>query len=156
MATQKLQVGRALSVIPSDGVDIPFPMTSAAGVASGGSATTLVDATASFLSGGVKIGDVVYNTSTFEAMLVISVDSNTQVTVATGTAGFAAGNNYTIYQGNNNEGCVLYIGTGGDLEIETTGRDQVVLLNVASGQFIPIQVMRVTTGTTATDILALW
>jgi len=54
-------------------------------------------------------------------------------------------------------GCVLYVGTGGSLAVMTVGGDSVVLLNVQSGSFLPIQVARVlVTGTSATDILALW
>lgn len=155
MATQKLQVGRALAIFPSDNVDIPFPMPSAAGIATGGSATTLVDATATFISSGVRLGDIIYNVGTGGVTTVLSVDSETSIKT-TGGAAFAATNAYVIYQGNNNEGCVLYIGVGGDLDVVTTGGDQVTLSNVASGQFIPIQVKRVLTSSTASSILALW
>jgi len=154
MATQKLQVGRALAVIPSSSTDIPFPMVAVSGAATGGSATTLVDAGATFLSSGVKNGDIIYNTSTSTSALVTGVNSET--TLLTSGGAFAAGNNYVIYQGGNNEGCVLYVGVGGTLDVVTTGRDQVSLLNVASGQFIPVQVMRVLPSSTATNILALW
>jgi hypothetical protein len=154
MATQKLQVGRALAVIPSSSTDIPFPMVAVSGAATGGSATTLVDAGATFLSSGVKNGDIIYNTSTSTSALVTGVNSETTLLTSGGT--FAAGNNYVIYQGGNNEGCVLYIGTGGTLDVVTTGRDQVSLLNVVSGQFIPIQVMKVLPTSTAANILALW
>jgi hypothetical protein len=154
MATQKLQVGRALAVIPSSSTDIPFPMVAVSGAATGGSATTLVNAGATFLSSGVKNGDIIYNTSTSTSALVTGVNSET--TLLTSGGAFAAGNNYVIYQGGNNEGCVLYVGVGGTLDVVTTGRDQVSLLNVTSGQFIPVQVMRVLPSSTATDILALW
>jgi hypothetical protein len=154
MATQKLQVGRALAVIPSSSTDIPFPMVAVSGAATGGSATTLVNAGATFLSSGVKNGDIIYNTSTSTSALVTGVNSET--TLLTSGGAFAAGNNYVIYQGGNNEGCVLYVGVGGTLDVVTTGRDQVSLLNVASGQFIPVQVMRVLPSSTATNILALW
>ena len=53
--------------------------------------------------------------------------------------------------------CVLYVGTGGTLRILTADGDDVTLLNVANGTFIPIQVIRVfATSTTASDIIALW
>jgi hypothetical protein len=154
MATQKLQVGRALAVIPSSTIDIPFPAVSVSGTATGGGATTLVDAAATFITSGVKVGDIIYNTSASTVSEVTGINSETTLLIK-GSA-FAGGNNYVIYQGGNNGGCVLYIGVGGILAVETTGRDQVTLLNVVSGQFIPVQVMRVLTTTTATNILALW
>jgi hypothetical protein len=53
--------------------------------------------------------------------------------------------------------CVLYVGTGGTLRILTADGDDVTLLNVANGTFIPIQVIRVfATSTTASGIIALW
>ncbi len=55
------------------------------------------------------------------------------------------------------EGCVLYVGTGGTLRVLTAGGDDVTLLNVANGTFIPLQVIRVfATTTTANNIVALW
>lgn len=52
--------------------------------------------------------------------------------------------------------CVLYVGTGGTLHILTAEEDDVTLVNVPDGTFIPIQVIRVFTDSTANDILALW
>jgi hypothetical protein len=155
MAAQKLQVGRALAVLPSDNTDIPFPMEVAIGTASGGSATTLVDATATFITSGVKPGDIIYNIGTGAATTVLGVNSETTI-MTIGGAAFAATNTYVIYQGSNNDGCVLYIGVGGDLDIITVGGDQVTLVNVLSGQFIPIQVKRVLTSSTVSSVLALW
>lgn len=155
MSTQKLQVGRALAVIPSSTIDIPFPAVAVSGTASVGSnATTLVNTGATFITSGVKVGDIIYNTSANTVSQVTGI--NNQTTLLIRGSAFAAGNNYVIYQGDNNSGCVLYIGVGGNLAVETTGGDQVTLLNVVSGQFIPVQVMKVLTTTTATNILALW
>lgn len=154
MATQKLQVGRALAVIPSSTIDIPFPAVAVSGAATGGSATTLVDAAATFITSGVKVGDIIYNTSASTVSEVTGINSETTLLIK-GSA-FAGGNNYVIYQGGNNGGCVLYIGTGGILDVITVGEDQVQFLTVISGQFIPVQVKRVLATSTATDILALW
>jgi hypothetical protein len=52
--------------------------------------------------------------------------------------------------------CVLYVGTGGALDIRTADGDDVSLINVPDGTFIPIQVIRVFTTSTADDIIALW
>lgn len=51
---------------------------------------------------------------------------------------------------------VLYVGTGGNLDIVTESGDEVTLVNVQDGSFIPIQVTKVLATSTASDILALW
>ena len=56
-----------------------------------------------------------------------------------------------------NNGNVLYVGTGGNLKVTTAAGDDVTFVNVQGGAFLPIQVVRVwATGTTASNILALW
>ena len=56
-----------------------------------------------------------------------------------------------------NTGCVLYVGTGGTLKVKTIGGDEVTFVNIQDGSFLPVQVLRVfATGTSATNILALW
>jgi hypothetical protein len=53
--------------------------------------------------------------------------------------------------------CVLYIGGAGSLRVLTAGEDDVTFFNVAAGTFLPVQVKRVfVTGTSATNIVALW
>jgi hypothetical protein len=157
MATQKLQVGRAFPVnIYSNDVNIPFPQVSTSGTATGGSLNYLEDSGADFIQGGINPGDIIYNLSQQSADIVVGINSPTQIEVAGYIGGTFPGDNYIIYAGNNHQGCVLYIGIGGDLEVETVGGDIVTLSNVASGQFIPVQVMKVTLNTTALDILALW
>jgi hypothetical protein len=65
--------------------------------------------------------------------------------------------NIATQDGEGNLGCLLYVGTGGDLKVTTSGGDIVTLSNVFGGQFLPISVLKVfSTGTSATDILALW
>jgi hypothetical protein len=59
--------------------------------------------------------------------------------------------------GGTNNGCVLYVGGTGDLKVLTIGGDEVVLVNIQGGTFVPVQVLRVfATGTTAASIVALW
>ena len=56
-----------------------------------------------------------------------------------------------------NNGCVLYIGGGGDVKVKTAGGDEVTFTGVQAGTFMPVNVVQVfATGTTATNILALW
>lgn len=157
MATQKLQVGRAFPVsVFSDDVDIPFPALSASGTATGGSVTTLEDTGANFVQGGINPGDIVYNTTFENADIVVGINSPTELKLAGYSGGFNSSESYQIYAGNNHQGCVLYIGGSGDLEVQTVGGDNVTFFGVTAGQFIPVNVMKVRTGTTASDILALW
>lgn len=59
--------------------------------------------------------------------------------------------------GRGNNGCVLYVGTGGNLRVLTAGGDDVMFTGFPSGGFLPVNVVRVfATNTTADDILALW
>jgi len=57
---------------------------------------------------------------------------------------------------NGNTGCVLYVGTGGNLDVVTVSGNEVTLVNVQDGSFIPVQVTKVLDTSTASDILALW
>jgi len=53
--------------------------------------------------------------------------------------------------------CVLFIGGAGNLRVLTAGNDDVTFTGVLAGSFLPVQVTRVfATGTTATNIVALW
>ena len=59
--------------------------------------------------------------------------------------------------GRGNNGCVLYVGTGGDLRVLTAGGDDVIFTGFPDGGFLPVNVVRVfSTNTTATNIVALW
>ena len=157
MATQKLQVGRAFPItIFSDDVDIPFPALSASGTATGGSVNYLEDLGADFIQGGINPGDIVYNTTTNSADIVVGINSPTQIEVAGYAIGFAPGDDYIIYAGNNHQGCVLYIGGAGNLEVQTVGGDNVTFFGVQTGQFIPVNVMKIRSGTSASSIIALW
>ena len=59
--------------------------------------------------------------------------------------------------GRGNNGCILYVGTGGNLRVLTAGGDDIVFIGFPSGEFLPVNVVKVfATNTTADDILALW
>ena len=65
--------------------------------------------------------------------------------------------NIPSVSGGTNNGCVLYVGTAGNLRVQTVGGDDVTFNNINTGAFIPVQVVKVyATGTTAGSILALW
>ena len=51
----------------------------------------------------------------------------------------------------------LYIGGAGDVSVVTVGGDTVTLSGAQAGSIIPVRVSRVrSTGTTATNIVAMW
>jgi hypothetical protein len=65
--------------------------------------------------------------------------------------------NVATEDGSGNNGCVLYVGTKGNLKVMTVGGDEVTFINVQDGSFIPVNVLKVfSTGTTASNIIALW
>lgn len=168
MPNLKLQVSRALSVIPSQNTNIPMPNEVVPFSSITGALTTnkLIDSTKNFSSVGanklnVQVGDIVYNFSSLpkSAAKVVKVDSATQLTLNADIF-TVVGSSYTLYSGTNIAGsiepCVLYVGIGGDLDIITAGGDQVTLLNVPSGTFLPIQVTKVREFGSADNIIALW
>jgi len=163
MPNLKLQVSRALSVIPSQNTNIPMPNVIVTSTATATTANKLVDSTKNFSSSGVnplniQIGDTVYNTTSSLAATVTNVDSATQLSLNLDI--MVSGDSYILYSGTNMAGsiepCVLYVGVGGDLEVTTAGGDLVTFIGISSGTFLPIHVIKVNTGTTATDIIALW
>tara|TARA_R100000664_G_C2756648_1_gene144603 strand:- start:1573 stop:1842 length:270 start_codon:yes stop_codon:yes gene_type:complete len=59
--------------------------------------------------------------------------------------------------GSGNNGCILYVGTAGNVEVVTVGGDNVTYVGVVAGTFIPVLVKQVVAaGTTASNILAHW
>ena len=56
-----------------------------------------------------------------------------------------------------NNGCALYSGSGGNIIVLTTNNQEVLFFGVPAGTILPVKVFRVNaTGTTPTDIVALW
>ena len=183
MAYQKLQSREALLVIPDRSVRIPDPTSVIALVsttvdATDGVTVFEVDASAgSVLTGtntkftemNIPVGAIVYNYSapTQECYYVLSVDSDTQITVNKPVAG-GASDNITIYTRPTN-GCTLFAGGAGNLNVrmaEQNGNTTlanapanqfVVFEGVAAGSFLPIQVIQISpVRTTATQIIAMW
>ena len=156
MAYQKLQAGRAWQVNKSDDTDIPnIGIAGPSGTTTSGSATQLIDSSATFLTSGVKLNMIVVNTTDGTQAVVTGIVDDNTLDVSTNLFA-ASGKNYVIY-GENEEGAVLYVGTAGNLKVTTVAGDEVTFLNVSSGQFFPVQVKKVfNTGTSADNILALW
>ena len=65
--------------------------------------------------------------------------------------------NIATENGLGNRGCLLYVGGAGSIKVTTSGGDDVTFTGLTAGQFMPVSVVKVfATGTTATDIIALW
>ena len=163
MPNLKLQVSRALNVIKSNATNIPMPSFITSSVTTSTVTDKLVDSTNNFSSSGVnplniQIGDTVYNTTSSTAATITNVDSATQLTLNLDI--MVSGDSYILYSGTNMAGsiepCVLYVGVGGDLDVITAGGDNIVFVNVPTGTFFPVQVIKVQDTTTATNIVALW
>jgi len=141
---------------------IPFPSLIEAGTNTSTAASQLIDATAGdFINLNVKAGDVVYNVTDGTAATVVSVQSNSTLTLNANIF-TATAKSYAIY--NNapettigNTGCVLYVGGAGNINVLTIGDDRVLFNAVPAGSFLPVQVKQVLSSlTTATLINALW
>jgi hypothetical protein len=176
MAYQKLQPERAIEVINDNvnpifrptclvlssntGVEHDPPTSDQTGI--------LTDPNASFLT-TLKVGDVVRNASTFARQgIVTAINSDTEAAIQI-TSGqnpnvalLKDGTSYRVYRPSveaPQRGCILYIGSAGNLDVETAGGDRIVFKGVLGGSYTPVQVVRLfSTGTTvnAGNIIALW
>ncbi len=160
MSVFKTTFSRALRVIPSDNAVVPSPYLIHTGANSGVATNKLITITGDFLFDNVKTGDVVYNISSGTAATVVSVESQTQLTLNANifTTG---GQTFRIYQqsaqtGAGNLGCFLYVGGAGNVTVTTIGGDDVTFNAVPVGTILYVQVLAVKASTTATLINALW
>jgi hypothetical protein len=154
------QASNAFRVIPSDTINIPQPYVSASGTNNSVLPNSLEDTTADFLGVGTTIqqvlnGDTVYNETSGLVATVTKVDNT--ILELSADIFLATPADYTVYQGNPEPNSfLLYVGTTGDVSIQTSLDKSVILRNVANASFIPINVGRVNfTDTTAQDIIAL-
>mgnify|MGYP003135570654 FL=1 len=160
MSYQKLQGYVALEVFLCDNTNIPFPNEVARGTTTATTADELIDTNADFIVDGVKEGDIVYNTTDKTCAQVIQV---TNQKIVLNADIMANGESYIIYVANPasgaddaNNGCVLYVGSTGDLKVVTIAGQTVTFKSVPVG-FFPVQVKKVfSTGSSAGDIIALW
>ena len=167
MASQKTQGYQALNILTSDNANIPYPALLKAGQTNAVAApvlNTMEDAIGGFeTTNKVYAGDIVYFSVAAEAATVIKVISDTEL-LLNSNSGQAANQDYVIYQASSymnlqdaNNGCVLYIGTAGDLTVDTIAGSENVLFKSVPVGFFPVQVKKVyNTGTSAKDIVALW
>jgi hypothetical protein len=161
MSVFKTTFSRALRAHPSDNADIAYPNVIETGSITTVTAFRLIDSTGLFIANNVKTGDVVHNDSSGTAATVVSVDSQTQLTLNANifTATTQVYNIYSMSSQTSmgNPGCFLYVGGTGNVSVITIGGDQITFNGVPAGTTLPIQVLKLrATGTTATLINALW
>jgi hypothetical protein len=155
MAYLKLQVSKGIAVSPSDSTPLPNPefiMTTGATTAT--TASKLVDSGASFTT-TVEVGNIVINTTDNTMTNITGVDSGTTLSVADDI--FTSGEDYTIYKQPETGGCILYVGGSGNIKLTTASGSILTFNGLNAGTFVPVQTVKVfNTGTTATNIIALW
>lgn len=162
MSASIIQAQRALKVLPSNNADIPFPAIAQTGTNTAVVAVNnLQDSSATFITNNVTTGDIVYNITDGTAATVVSV-AGQQSLFMNADIFTATAKSYIIYVNSSqqtigNQGCVLYIGGPGNVTMTTNGTDIVTLVGLNAGQFVPVQCVKVfATGTSATEIIALW
>tara|TARA_R100000655_G_scaffold1110_8_gene4482 strand:- start:3480 stop:3947 length:468 start_codon:yes stop_codon:yes gene_type:complete len=155
MAYLKLQVSKGIAVSPSDSTPLPNPefiMTT--GTTTATTASKLVDSGAAFTT-TVEVGNIVINTTDNTMTNVTAVDSDTTLSVADDI--FTTGEDYTIYKQAEKGGAILYVGGSGNIKLDTSSGSTLTFNGLNAGTFVPVQTVKVyNTGTTATNIIALW
>ena len=163
MSVFKTTFSRALSVIPTDNANVPYPAQSASGTNTSVTVSSLVDSTATFVTKNVATGDIVYNTTDGTAATVLVVVNQTTL-LLNADIFTATAKAYVVYTAspqtsNGNQGCYLYVGGAGNVRVTTIGQDIITFTAVPVGTVLPVQVVKVHSvgsGTTATLINALW
>jgi hypothetical protein len=131
-----------------------------------GALTIATPAAPKFTTAGINIGAIVYNTTTNVAYTVTNINSDTALSITPATTGGAT-DSFTIYN-RPTIGCSLYVGGTGDLIVQMAAKNgnvtavdkpanyELTYKNIGNAAFLPIQVVRVSPLSTATDIIALW
>jgi len=142
--------------IPNDTIDIPSIMNAAypASTASAVSLNKLVDATQDFTTNGVFVGMIVQNHTEPVKAIVTAIDSATTISLSANIFE-AIGESYSIYT-DSTTNCVFYVGVSGDVAFVTSGGDTSIM-TAASVGWHPVNIKKIlSTGTTATNLLAGW
>jgi hypothetical protein len=161
MSVFKTTFSRALRAHPSDNANIAYPAVVTSGTNTSAVAFKLVNSAATFITNNVRTGDIVHNDTAGTAATVVSVDSQTQLTLNADIFTTTA-QAYVVYpdspqSGMGNPGAFLYVGGTGNVSVVTIGNDIITFNGVPAGTTLPIQVLKLrSTSTTATLINALW
>jgi hypothetical protein len=161
MSVFKTTFSRALRAHPSDNANVAYPNVIVTGTNTTATAFKLINSAATFITNNVAVGDVIHNDTATTAATVVSVDSETQLTlnadIFTTTAQVYVIYSMSAQSGMGNPGCFLYVGGTGNVSVITIGGDQITFNGVPAGTTLPIQVLKLrATGTTATLINGLW
>jgi hypothetical protein len=155
----KTHYGRAINVIPSDTVNIPNPAgLGTTGVTDNTTVDKLVDSTANFTTN--LLGSIVVNTTDNTIANVIGF-INSGVLVLDADI-FVSGDEYAIYNSDNNQGCALYIPAQvpKQLTVLTVGGDIITFADCGdlnASIILPVNVLRVfDTDTDLSNLVALW
>lgn len=161
MSVFKTTFSRALRTHKSDDANIAYPNAIETGTNTTNTASKLIDSAATFITNNIKTGDIVHNDTDETSATVVSVDSQTQLTLNANIF-TATGKVFTVYAaspqtGLGNTGCFLYVGGTGNVSVVTIGNDIATFFAVPAGTTLPVQVLKLrSTGTTATNVVALW
>jgi hypothetical protein len=161
MSVFKTTFSRALRAHKSDDANIAFPAQIAGGSNTTATAFKLINSAATYITKNLKTGDIVHNDTAGTAATIVSVDSETELTLNANIF-TSTSQAYVVYQaspqtGLGNTGCFLYVGGAGNVSVVTIGGDQITFNGVPAGTTLPIQVLQLrATGTTATNVNALW
>ena len=155
----KTHYGRAINVIQSDTVNIPNPAgLGMTGTTDGTGTNELIDSSANFTTN--LLGAIVVNTTDNTIANVIGFTDNT--TLILDADRFVSGDEYAIYNSDNNQGCALYIPaqTPELLKVLTVGGDVITFVDCGdanASSILPVNVLKVLkTGTSLVDLVALW
>jgi hypothetical protein len=155
----KTHYGRAINVIPSNTVNIPNPAgLGLTGTADGTVAGSIVDSTATFTTN--LLGAIIVNTTDSTIANVIGFTDNTTLILDADI--FISGNEYSIYNSDNNQGCSIYIPaqTPDKLRVLTVGGDIITFYecgDLNASLILPVNVLRVfSDDTNLTNLIALW
>lgn len=181
MAYPKITVntGKALTVIASDTIPIPSPdcpeLSGTNGTTQNGK---LVDSSKDFITAGVEVGDIVYNTTDNTSATVTAIDSAILLTLSANI--MATGETYTIFLNGpifdqriqSSSGCLLYVGTNiakgsmtvatsyVDIKVKTVAGSIVTFENFPVGEYLPVQVVQLFSSRSDTSIsnscIAIW
>lgn len=164
--TNKTTYTRSLRVAQTLGVGVatllPVPNVAVSGQTTALGSNSLIDTSKDFIANGVKVGDLVINTSAGTISRVTSV--------ATTTLGMTDGNfnsigvNYSVYSQSDSalvsaySGAVLYNCSSSTITgvVVTTLDGYSLTIAIPAGAICPIQVSAVTTGSTWGNLIALW
>jgi hypothetical protein len=155
----KTHYGRAIDVIKSNTVNIPNPAgLGMTGTTDGTGTNELIDSSANFTTN--LLGAIVVNTTNQDIANVIGFTSNTTLILDADI--LVSGDEYSIYNSDNNQGCSIYIPaqTPDKLRVLTVGGDIITFRECGdtnASSILPVNVLRVfSDDTNLTDLIALW